>query len=131
VAAALGTSVFLTIDSISGTNVVATTRGDSALVTMGGYLTGSYRVWYTVPAGDTIQNVERLRATNVAAVAYNDTGWVTIRREFPRLTIAKSASATSVQPGADVTYTVRFGNAGGYDATGVVVTDEVPTQVMF
>ncbi len=131
VAAAHGTTVFLAIDSITGTGVVQTAKPDSARVTLAARATGTYTVWYTVPAGATAQNAERLVARNVATVAYHDSGWVDVRRDFPTLTIAKSASVGAVQPGAEVTYTVGFSNAGGFAADSVVVTDQVPAEVMF
>lgn len=130
VAAVRGTTVFVTVDSISGGGVVTTAKADSAQVTMAARTTATYTVWYTVPAGDTAQNVERLLAQNAATAVYNDSGWVDVRREFPTLTISKSASVAAVQPGAEVTYSVQFANAGGYDAASVVVTDQVPPAVM-
>ena len=130
VAAARGTAVFLAIDSITGPGVVQTPQPDSARITLAARATGTYPVWYSVPVGDTAQNTERLVARNVAAAAYHDSGWVDVRREFPTLTIAKSASVAAVQPGAEVTYTVQFSNAGGFAADSVVVTDQVPAEVM-
>lgn len=132
VASWTGTPAFLTIDSITGSAVARTARADSAQVTMTARATGSYTVWYTVAAGDTAMNVELLRARNVATAAWTDTGYVQLRRVFPALTIAKSVTPnTGIRPGIDLAYTVQFANAGEYAASSVVVTDQVPTQVMF
>jgi uncharacterized repeat protein (TIGR01451 family) len=89
-------------------------------------------VWYTVSVGDTALNSAILRASNVALAATKDTGWVQIRRSFPSLGISKSVSPTgTVSAGVDLTYTTRFSNTGEYDATAVVLTDDVPPLVAF
>lgn len=133
VATGIGTpSTFLMIDSITGASLVRTTRADSVRVTIAGRASGGYTVWYTVAAGDTAVDVERLRARHVAEAAWTDTGWVEIRRAFPTLAITKAvAPTTGIQPGVDLTYNVQFSNSGEFDAAQVEVTDEVPAQVMF
>jgi uncharacterized repeat protein (TIGR01451 family) len=45
------------------------------------------------------------------------------------LSITKTASASTVRVGESITYTLTVSNAGPLPATGVVVTDVVPTQV--
>ena len=89
----------------------------------------------SVPPGsatDTSTDVEGLRARNTTTATVTDTGWVQIQRATPRLTLAKSvAPAGVVSPGANLTYTVAFGNAGTYDAQQVVVWDNVPSAVAF
>jgi uncharacterized repeat protein (TIGR01451 family) len=49
----------------------------------------------------------------------------------PELTIAKTASPGLVPSGANVTYTVSIGNTGPSAATGVRMTDDLPTEVTF
>ena len=49
----------------------------------------------------------------------------------PRLTIAKSASSNSVNPGALVTYTVTYSNDSPVGVTGVVITDTLPAGLTY
>jgi uncharacterized repeat protein (TIGR01451 family) len=49
----------------------------------------------------------------------------------PDLQIRKDDGGVSVQAGGTVVYTLSFGNVGGGDATGVVITDTVPTNTVF
>jgi uncharacterized repeat protein (TIGR01451 family) len=46
----------------------------------------------------------------------------------PDVTVSKTVSPASAQPGDSITYTLTFSNAGGI-ATGVVITDSVPVSV--
>jgi uncharacterized repeat protein (TIGR01451 family) len=46
------------------------------------------------------------------------------------LTISKSAPATA-PPASSFTYTITYGNTGGADATGVVISDTVPVGTTF
>lgn len=133
VAAGIGApSTFLAIDSVTGAALVRTARADSVRVTLAARASGGYTVWYTVAAGDTALNVERLLARHVAQAAWMDTGWVEIRRDFPALAITKAVTpTTAIRPGIDLTYNVQFSNAGGFGAAQVEVVDEVPAQVMF
>lgn len=48
----------------------------------------------------------------------------------PGLTVAKSAPAT-VAPGAQLTYTVTYGNTGGAAASGVVIRETLPAGTSF
>ena len=48
----------------------------------------------------------------------------------PGLTIAKSAS-TSVPSGANLTYTITYGNTGTGNATGVVISETLPAGTSF
>ena len=132
VAADVGVSPFITIDSIRGPGLTQTTKADSVRITLAARASGAVTVWYRVAAGDTAQTVERLFARHVTQAAWLDTGWVAIRRGFPALSIAKSVTPTTdIQPGVDLTYVVQFSNSGDFDASLVEVTDQVPAQVMF
>ncbi len=46
------------------------------------------------------------------------------------LTIAKSVTPPSAAPGERITYTLSISNAGGSTATGVVITDTIPAEVV-
>lgn len=48
--------------------------------------------------------------------------------EFANVNITKSASATNVNVGDTLTYTFRMVNTGNIDATGVVLTDTLPSN---
>lgn len=48
----------------------------------------------------------------------------------PGLTLSKSAPA-SVAPGAQLTYTITYGNTGGAAASGVVIKETLPTGTTF
>lgn len=125
-----GSPLFLQVDSIRGPGLTAGT--DSARVPFAARTTVTYHVWYTVPAGDTAVNVERLTARPVTYPALPDSGWVELRRVFPQLTLAKSVSPnTVVSPGTELTYEMQFSNEGEYEAVGVHVTDVVPPEVFF
>ena len=132
IAAKAGAPAFLQIDSITGAGITTHVRPDSAQVTLGARSATPYSVWYSVSVGDTALNTTILRASNVALAATKDTGWVQLRRSFPTLGISKSVSPTgTVSAGIDLTYTTRFSNTGEYDATAVVLTDDVPPLVAF
>jgi uncharacterized repeat protein (TIGR01451 family) len=125
-----GTATVFQIDSLTGPGITTRVRQDSSRVTLAARTSYSYLVWYTVSAGDTAQAVELLRARSPVTVAYQDTGWVQLRRAFPALSLTKAVSPnTTVIPGTDLTYTLRTSNAGSYDATGVAVADSLPPQV--
>ncbi|MCO5213329.1 MAG: hypothetical protein M9936_26805, partial [Caldilinea sp.] len=47
----------------------------------------------------------------------------------PDVTLAKTVTPASAQPGQAITYTLTFSNAGNGTATGVVITDSVPVSV--
>lgn len=132
IAAKAGVPGFVQIDSITGAGITTRVRPDSAQVTLGARSATPYSVWYTVSVGDTAVNTTILRASHVTLATTKDTGWVQIRRSFPTLGISKSVSpAGTVSAGVDLTYTTRFNNTGEYDATAVVLTDDVPPLVAF
>ena len=49
----------------------------------------------------------------------------------PGLGIFKKHSPSSASVGADLTYTITFSNTGTADATGVVITDQIPLNTTF
>lgn len=132
IAATAGAPVFIQIDSITGPGITTRARPDSAVVPVAANSSALYRVWYAVPAGDTLTNTEVLRARHVSQPLITDTGWVRIKRVFPALAVSKSVTpAGTVTPGMDLTYTMKFNNTGEYDATSVIVYEDVPPGVAF
>lgn len=127
-----GATVFLTIDSIRGAGITTQPRPDSAQVTLGGGASQDYTVFYGVAAGDTLLNHESLTARPTTAAALLDSGWVSIRRVRPRVTLAKSVSPTGeISSGTELTYTLETSNVGEFAARSVAVTDSVPSEVAF
>lgn len=60
----------------------------------------------------------------------SDTASTALVPEFD-VTISKTASTTTPNPGANVTYTIDLTNAGPSTATGVVLTDDIPAGLTF
>jgi uncharacterized repeat protein (TIGR01451 family) len=132
IARASGATVFLAIDSIRGTGITTQTRLDSARVTLTARTSYSYTVFYRVAAGDTLLNRESLTARAAAAPTVLDSGWVSIRRVLPRMTLTKSVTPTGVlTSGSELTYTMQSSNVGEWAARNVAVTDSVPIEVQF
>jgi uncharacterized repeat protein (TIGR01451 family) len=129
-AAAAG--AWATVDSVTGPGITARTRPDSARVSLAAGAAGSFTVWYSVAAGPAADDVLRLRARSVTKSTVQAEGWAELRRVLPLLTLAKSVlPADTSPPGTDLTYTLQFGNGGEADATGVVLTDLLPAQLLF
>jgi uncharacterized repeat protein (TIGR01451 family) len=132
IATRTGSPIFLTIDSLTGTALTSRPRADSAQALLAARTSYNVTAWYTVAVGDTTTDILILRARNTLTAAVTDTGYVQIRRSFPSLTLVKSvAPSTGIYPGIDLTYTMRFANAGESDAASTVVTDQLPTAVQF
>ncbi len=73
----------------------------------------------------SLVNTAVLEAPNVADVT--DTAVTDINLELPDVVIYKSASATLLYPGDEVTYTITAINVGQATATGVSVSDTIPS----
>ena len=84
--------------------------------------------------------------TNVAALAYSSlpgvvpdergysTGGnatVTVSDQAPDLTLSKDDGGISTTPGGAVVYTLNYANVGPLAATGVLITETVPTNTQF
>lgn len=85
--------------------------------------TGSALVWGTVYDGRII--------TDSSAALYpilTDTAQVDF--EAVDVYVVKDASATAINTGQQVTFTINYGNYGVVDASGVVVTDTLPTGLV-
>jgi uncharacterized repeat protein (TIGR01451 family) len=132
IASTAGAPAFLQVDSITGAGITTHPRPDSAFVTLAARSATPYSVWYTVAVGDTAENTEVLQARHSVLATTKDTGWVRLRRSFPVIGISKGVSPSGVvMAGVDLTYTTGFNNVGEYDATTVVLTDDVPPLVAF
>lgn len=124
--------IFLQVDSIRGTGLTAQTNPDSARVVLAGATAYTFRVWFTIPVGDTAVNIEYLRARLVGDTTIRDVGYAESRRVFPQVSLAKKVSPnTNTFSGTDLTYTLEFGNAGEYAAKSVTVTDKIPVETFF
>ncbi len=77
----------------------------------------------TVAGGFTSQPGGPVSATNTATA--------TVRSGDPALSITKSATASPVQAGTLLTYTIRVSNTGIVSATGVWISDVVPANTTF
>ncbi len=128
-------SAAITIVSVDGT--AGTTATLSAL---GAGASAAVIVEYTiaaVAAGTT--DTLYLAATSVSAPATSDNGFADVTVVAPTLTITKQAwlgdrsaqIAGNVLPGDFIEYRVEVTNAGGADATSVVVSDALPGEVAF
>ncbi len=62
-----------------------------------------------------------------------DNGYVLCTRSLTTeadLSIVKSVTSSSAEPGETITYTLKFSNTGSAIASGVVITDEMPAEVL-
>ena len=99
----------------------------------GGSFTVTVRGVVTAPAGTTINNTASVTGTRSAQ---NFTTNATVQTlvlpgtstSLPDLTLSKSAP-TSVAAGSSFDYTLTVNNIGAVPATGIVVTDTLPTGV--
>jgi uncharacterized repeat protein (TIGR01451 family) len=82
---------------------------------------------------DALANTATVTATNNELVAGNDSATDTEATAAPKvdLALAKTTTATAIHAGDTVTYTLTVTNAGPSTATGVVITDTLPTGLTF
>jgi uncharacterized repeat protein (TIGR01451 family) len=128
-------SAAITVVSVNGTaGTTATLSG------LGVGASASVIVEYTigaVAAGTT--DTLYLAATSVSAPATTDDGFADVTVVAPTLTITKQAwlgdrsaqISGNVLPGDFIEYRIEVTNAGGADATSVVVSDALPAEVAF
>lgn len=81
-----------------------------------------------IPDGTPIQNFATLNSVETEAISADNTIPIQI---LPKLTLTKAADTQLVEAGETVTYTLRFGNTGNGDATGVILTDPIPENMRF
>ena len=86
-------------------------------------LTGSALVWGTVYDGHIITDSSAALYPILAETAQVDFEAVDVY-------VVKDASATAINTGQQVTFTINYGNYGVVDASGVVVTDTLPTGLV-
>ncbi len=85
-------------------------------------LTGGLTYYIVVQAYDGAGNISAPSA-EVTGIPGGATG--------PSLTLSMSDSPDPIAPGANLTYTLNWSNAGSAAATGVVLTDVVPVNTTF
>jgi uncharacterized repeat protein (TIGR01451 family) len=97
--------------------------------------TASLTLVVSVPAsanGTTVQNIATVAGTEPDPnTANNVASATTVIGSPPVLTIMKEASASTVERGHTLTYTITVSNSGGVDATAVTVTDPLPAGTTF
>lgn len=122
--------IFVAVDSITGSGITTRPRPDSVRLSLTPASTGSYTVWYRVLAGASAEDTLYLKARSATQSSAQSEGWAQIRRVSPSLAISKAVSPnTQSPPGTDLTYTLQFGNVGDYDARGVTLVEQIPTQM--
>ncbi|MCI4463267.1 MAG: DUF11 domain-containing protein, partial [Caldisericum sp.] len=93
-----------------------------------GNITLTVQVDQSVPNGTKVTNTVIATSNETPqAQATEDT----LIGTLPNLTISKSDSVDPVQAGSQFTYTIRYQNTGGQDATNVVITDTLPNGLTF
>ncbi|MEJ5312657.1 MAG: hypothetical protein WHX52_23070, partial [Anaerolineae bacterium] len=85
-----------------------------------------------LPAGlETLTNTVSVATANDANPADN-TAWDTDTLiAAPDLALTKSNGTLTVEPGDTLVYTLTYANLGNQEATGVVITETVPTHTTF
>lgn len=121
-----------TVDSLTGPGITTRVRPDSVRVPLAAGASGTFTAWYTVPAGAVADDALHLHARSATLPTAEAEGWAELRRVLPSLTLARSVSPdASSPPGTELTHTLSFGNGGEAAAAGVVVTDLLPSQLLF
>ncbi|PWH17984.1 MAG: hypothetical protein DDG59_07150, partial [Anaerolineae bacterium] len=116
-----------------------------ASLPLGCVLTIQYQAVIVSPPvnpGDTITNTANLTWTSLVGVDpqersgsggvndYADSDDASVTLTNPDLTITKTDSQTTYVPGLPVVYTIVVSNVGNSDATGVTVSDNIPSQIL-
>ena len=115
----LGSATNFTASVTSGTSVVYAwdfgdgNTGSGATPTHSYAAPGSYTAVVT--------------ATNNVSSASSSTGVVVVS---PDVGIAKRVEPAQIWPGSIVTYTITYSNAGNAPATGILITDVVPAEIV-
>ncbi len=138
-----GTRVELSTDNgSSGDNYTNTIFDDAAATSITAGIapfTGSYRPETPLSAVDG-QSISGDWKLEIHDGATGDTGtllnWSLIIQttkcaDAPALTLNKTASASTIQPGQQLTYTLVTQSTGELDSTGVVLSDTLPADVAY
>lgn len=104
------------------------------LASLAGGASGTVQLNVTVNSGyssSSIVNTATLAGTDPAGAPVSQTATATVAvpvaaAAAPAFTLAKTASATQVAPGANVVWTLSYANTGNAGATGVTLTDPMP-----
>lgn len=118
----------------SGTKTITWDLGTKAPGTSGS-VSWVGQIASTAPAGAIVNTASIDSAETDPAIAASATITVVIPRVLgvtsPHLTLTKTASPTTTNPGKTITYTLVVGNTGDGAATNVVVTDTLPAGFTF
>ena len=122
------TSADLVIKNSSGGTVVSTTLTDANVVaSTAGSKTYEY-VW-TPTSGDTFTVIVTAHEGTEGVTATSQTPITTTAS--PDLVVTKSDGGASVSAGGSIAYTINYSNAGLGNATGVVLTEFLPSGSTF
>ncbi|HNW87911.1 MAG TPA: hypothetical protein PKJ47_13360, partial [Candidatus Limiplasma sp.] len=84
-----------------------------------------------VTDGETVVNAVEITEENGETLANPPTDETDTLVKMPVLVIKKSTSQTQVQAGEDITYIITVTNNGHSEASGVVVTETLPTNATY
>jgi uncharacterized repeat protein (TIGR01451 family) len=112
-----------TLTAVAGTGTVAYSGG---VVAAGASCTVQVDVT-SGAAGVYVNTSGNLTSTSGTSGTASDTLTVT---PAPDLTILKSVTPATAEPGQAITYALAFSNAGGAPASSVIITDIVPASVV-
>jgi LPXTG-site transpeptidase (sortase) family protein len=87
---------------------------------------GVTQIVNTVTIDDDHSNGTGTGGTNLQTATDTDT-----LNAKPTFTIAKTDGQATVVPGQRLTYTINYSNSGNQDATGVALTETIPTNTTF
>jgi uncharacterized repeat protein (TIGR01451 family) len=102
---------------------------DSANLPAGGNVTYTLTATISPAATGTLSNTATITSAIDSTSGNNDAVDDTTLTPQADLSITKTDGQTSDVPGTSITYTVVVSNAGPSDATGVTVTDTLPTAL--
>ena len=101
--------------------IASMASGDVVEITYSAQVLGSY-------CGETIISTATASADGVGGSVSDSAENTLTEASYAHIVVAKSGSSESVTTGESFTYTVNLTNTGNIDATGIVVTDNLPTD---
>jgi len=111
------TSPLLTFD------VSSIASGDVVEITYSAQVLGSY-------TGDTITSTASATADGIAGEVSDSVDNTLTEASFAHLVVEKEGSSDDISTGEPFTYTITITNSGNIDATGIVVTDYIPSDFL-